>query len=513
MTSARHFDSMVWRILFGVLAFMAPLLSGCGSVNPEKDFGHAASLVQERTGMDSVYSPSAETCIADRISALLQDGLTEDEAVQIALINNRGFQIQFQDIGVSRAELVQSALFTNPTLSFSARFPDTGGRSNLSFGLAQEIVELWQIPVRKRIARDQLERSILGVATAGIALAANTRQAYTQLRVQQELGQLAKENLERLLETLDITKRRFQAGETTILDVNLIQSSVLDSTLQQARARRDIQIARASLAQMLGLTPEQGNVEAIGAVDEVELDLPDDPALVREALERRLDVQMASSDLDAAQAEIQHQKRSVVPSVTIGLDGERPDVSSTGTAPSLGAQLATLDTLATSPAQALRDQVVNQIDSGRQHRQDKADTVNLLMGPSLQITLPVFDQNQAQVSKAKYQYAQKQKAYEEMLLNVVREVLEASANARAAAEQLKILTAEALPLAESNVETARRVYEAGDESILALILAQQTWHSQREAHVSLAGEYAIARAELERALGGRPNSAPVVPTP
>lgn len=103
--------------------------------------------------------------LQSQVNALLLDGITAYEAVRIALLNNKAFQSQFQDIGVSRSELVKSALFTNPSLSFSARALEGGGRANLSFGLAQELVDLWQIPVRKRIAKDKLESTVLAVAS------------------------------------------------------------------------------------------------------------------------------------------------------------------------------------------------------------------------------------------------------------------------------------------------------------------------------------------------------------
>lgn len=402
---------------------------------------------------------------------------------------------------------MQSALFTNPSLSFSARALEGGGRANLSFGLAQELVDLWQIPVRKRIAKDKLESTVLGVAAAGIDLAAHARTAYVQLRVQQELEVLAQANLDLIRHTLELTQRRFDAGETTILDVNLIQSSVLDGTMKLSAARKDTSLARTELGLALGLPPEQGRLEAAEALADTVLESGDDTSLVRNALERRLDVRMASLDLDAAAEEIRHQKRSAFPSVTLGIDGERPDLPSTHSQTSLASQIATLDTLAASPSQALRDRIVDHIDGARQHKQDKADAVDLLLGPSLQMTLPIFDQNQAQTAKARFLHAQQQKSYEQLLLTVARDVLDASANARASAEQLKIVRDEALPLADRNVATAQRVYEAGEESVLVLLLAQQNLNSQRESRIKIAGEYAVAQAELERVTGGKPEPA------
>ena len=75
--------------------------------------------------------------------------------------------------GASRADVVQSGLLSNPTLAISVRFPKGGGRSNIAAGLAQQPVDLWQIPVRKRITEAQLEATVLTVAHQAVTLAAD----------------------------------------------------------------------------------------------------------------------------------------------------------------------------------------------------------------------------------------------------------------------------------------------------------------------------------------------------
>jgi outer membrane protein TolC len=127
--------------------------------------------------------------------------------------------------------------------------------------------------------------------------------------------------------------------------------------------------------------------------------------------------------------------------------------------------------------------------------------------------LPVFDQNQAQTAKARFLHTQQQKNYEQLLLTVAREVLDAASNARATADQLKLIREQALPLAEKNAETAQRIYEAGEESILVLMLAQQTCSHQREMLASLTGDWVIAQVELERVIGGKSECVPVDTAP
>jgi len=150
-------------------------VGGCVTVDPQPDFDRASKMTAERTGVNQVYDPETSSAIDEAVAALLADGLTTDEAVQVALLNNKPFQALFQDIGVSRANLVQSGLLSNPSIGVSTRFPEGGGRSNLTLTFAQQIADLWQIPIRKRIAKAALERTILNIVYQANNLASDAR--------------------------------------------------------------------------------------------------------------------------------------------------------------------------------------------------------------------------------------------------------------------------------------------------------------------------------------------------
>ncbi|MCX5769785.1 MAG: TolC family protein, partial [Candidatus Hydrogenedentes bacterium] len=415
----------------------------------------------------------------------------------VALLNNKWFQPQFQGIGVSRAELVQSGLLTNPKLMFSARFPEGGGRSNLTFGLAQDLVEIWQLPLRKRIARDQLEQTVLTVVRSAVDLAARVKTAYYQLRVVQENEKVVAENVALLERSAHLAEGRFNAGESTILDLNLIRSNVLQGTISLESARRDAQVNAAAFEHLLGLGLNQAEVKLVDALPSAAEPVADDKTLVELALKTRLDVRAASLEIDTAAREIRRQRRGALPGVSVGLEAERTEMR----APRSLKPLAT-DFDFSNPSQALQDYALQQFEAHRDRELEKRQNIDLLLGPSVELTLPVFDQNRAQIAKARYQFAQKQKDYEELLLEVVQEVRQAAATVRASQELLRMSLQEAVPLAEKNVDTAQRMYEAGEETVLALLLAQQSLNQQQQAAIRVAGDYAVALADLEKAVGG-----------
>ena len=292
--------------------------------------------------------------------------------------------------------------------------------------------------------------------------------------------------------------------------------------------RRDRRIVRAAFEHLLGLSDGSSGFETTDTLKIPAERVVSEADLIEQALLNRVDVRVAAADLDAAEADIKQQDRAVVPSIAIGIDGERPEARAPKSLKPLPQALTNLDLAGLTSSEALnkaiarsaqtgqtpgsvqfqnaRDRLLQGLDASRERQFEKSQRIDLLLGPSIQITLPVWDQNRAQIAKAHMRLTQKQKDYAELLLGIVRDVKQAVATLDAIQELLRISNEEALPLAEQNIGTAERVYEAGEDTILALLLAQENYNSQREANIALRGDYYSASADLELAVGGLPSA-------
>jgi cobalt-zinc-cadmium efflux system outer membrane protein len=155
------------------------VVAGCATVNPRPDYERAAREVSQAVGHESVYQPGDEEIVARKVTELLDGGITANEASQLCLLNNPRLQAAFMDVGVARAELVQSGLLSNPTLGMSLELPEGGGRSNIQASIAQNIADLWQIPVRQSGAERKLDEAILKLAREATELARTPRQRTT----------------------------------------------------------------------------------------------------------------------------------------------------------------------------------------------------------------------------------------------------------------------------------------------------------------------------------------------
>jgi outer membrane protein TolC len=102
---------------------------------------------------------------------------------------------------------------------------------------------------------------------------------------------------------------------------------------------------------------------------------------------------------------------------------------------------------------------------------------------------------------------QRRKDYEDLVDKIANEVEQASQVARTVESLVSFYHDQALPQGETSVEGARRLYEAGQQSVSVLLEAQESFVARRRAYVRALGEHALATVELERAAGGRLNPA------
>ena len=122
--------------------------------------------------------------------APIDDGLTSQEAVAIALWNSPSFQATLADLGIARADLVEAGLLRNPV--FSLLFPV--GPKQLEWTLQFPFEALWQRP--RRVAAAQLNAQAVGerLVWDALSLVAQTRTAHADAVIADRRLQLTIEN-------------------------------------------------------------------------------------------------------------------------------------------------------------------------------------------------------------------------------------------------------------------------------------------------------------------------------
>ena len=101
-----------------LLLMAAALLASCASVPRDAGLTEVQQAVSARTQQDVTLKPDDE-----RLRAMLQDELTADEAVAIAMANNPRLQVTLAELGIARADLIEASTIANPIFEFELRVP------------------------------------------------------------------------------------------------------------------------------------------------------------------------------------------------------------------------------------------------------------------------------------------------------------------------------------------------------------------------------------------------------
>jgi cobalt-zinc-cadmium efflux system outer membrane protein len=447
------------------------LFAACATLNTKPDYERLDQHVQQALGGQYACRPEDEAASEERVALLQEGGITADEAVEIALLNNPRLQAQLLDVGIGRAEVVQAGLFSNPGFALALRFPDGGGLADLEMSLAQNIAELWQIPIRQRAAQRDLDRIIVQSARAASATALDARAAYFRAVGADREQELALDNLAITQQLVDLAIARREAGSGSEVDVNLTRSQHMDSELQARSAALAAVEARADLVELLGLESAPSQIKLAEALS--------DPApvgiaperLIALAREHRLDLRAVAHAVDAAQARVDLEKTRFLRSIELGVASERFDRP-----PSSGNWL-------TDP-----------------EPEEEHDS-QWIVGPSLAVEIPLFDQNQAQIKRAELEYQQAARVLKAIDRELIQEAHAALERSRTAAETARFYRDSVLPLREQGLKLTQEAYRAGQLALLSVLEAQRSLLAARSEYVKTLQAAAIALVDLERVAG------------
>ena len=179
MTTPQRRSAGIGGITRAALAALAALsLAGCAGL-ADSGMDGVKSVVAERVPAEvAVLADADSSADAQRkVSALLKRTLTADNAVQIALLNNRDLQAAYNALGIAQARRLRASLPANPTFSISR--VAGGGGFELEREVLVNILSLATLPARAEIATDRFRQAQLQAASETVRVALETRRAWT----------------------------------------------------------------------------------------------------------------------------------------------------------------------------------------------------------------------------------------------------------------------------------------------------------------------------------------------
>jgi hypothetical protein len=274
-------------------AFAAVSLSGCASFSADGGFGGVESAARERLGKDVKWAKSADDrdSIEARVRELLARPLSADDAVQIALLNNKGLQASFAELGIAEADLVQAGRLANPGFSFGRL--TRGSEVEIERGIHFNLARLLAMPMLGELEGRRFARAQSEATLQMLSLASQTRKAWiAAVAAAQTTGYM--QQVSKAAEAgAELARRMAQVGNWNRLSQAREQGFYADAALNLARAERAQVAARERLTRLMGLWGDQTAFSLPPRLPDLPGTAQELPALEQTALAQRLDVQAA----------------------------------------------------------------------------------------------------------------------------------------------------------------------------------------------------------------------------
>jgi len=468
---------MLTKPLLG-LVLVAVTTGGCAAVNARLGLPDVQRLVAERANASVSWPETAEerAQVGHTVHGILGEELTVESAVRLALLHNRNLQAVYQELGIAQAELVQAGLLPNPVLSANVRFGVGASGTGAELGLVQELISILQIPLKKRVAAANLERAKAEVAGAVLDLVLDVKAAFYGLQAALQMLELRRSVADATGFSRLVAERQHEAGNLSDLELRTEQALHEESKVELAIAEAAVLEDRETLNTLLGLWGGQ-TAWSIGAR------LPSLPredlsgkGLESRAVAQRLDLVVARTQGLSQVAQLRLNRfYGLIPSGSTGVSSEREP------------------------------------DDGIWH-----------LGPSIDVPLPIFDQNQALIASTAARLRASEERVAALAVEIRADVRRVRVRLEAARQRAAYYEAVLLPLESDVVEETQRQYNAMQIGPLQLVQAKRDQIDVGRRYIETLGEYWAARTELERAVGGElaltdglpaPVETPAVPAP
>ena len=420
-------------------------LAGCTAQSPY-DRAYISAGLKERT--DYQLGPAPETgqfSLPEGIS--LEDGLSEDEAVTVALWNNAQLQTDLAALGFARADLIEANMLPNPV--FSLLFPV--GPKLLEADLQWPMDILWQRPHRIAAAKLDTQGIAENLIANGLGLIRDVQTTFSELVSARQQVRFAEEDVQLQAQMAEIARGNLRAGDISELEA---QETFLDS-LRAADTLKSLsteaEIWEQKLRSLLGITSENMAFDIVTPDFKSESVMPLDE-LLKTALAARPDLRAAELAIEAAGKRMGWERSKVYNFIAI----------------------------------------IDAKDEGRD---------SLEVGPAFTAEIPIFNQNQGGIARAKAEMEQAARQYEAIRQSIALQVQQAHSRYASSRETFDLWSGDIVPALQAKVEQTENSYETGNVLYIAVLQAKRELVAAHLHERELAGNLGRSAAELNYSIG------------
>ena len=460
-----------------IAALAAPLLvSACVTAGDSLDdplagFQTVSARTAVATGKETVWvQSSAEArALGERVTSLVRDKtLGPDLTVQVALLNNKGLQAAYAEVGISSADIWQASLLVNPRVSVGVTGIDAA--RTIETTIVSNILALLTRPQRMEIADIRFRQSQLRAAEATLRLAADTRRAWIDAVAAWERvaylnrAQAAADAASALAQKLGETGAFTKTGQA--------REHVFYAELagQTAEARMQARMAKEALTRLMGLWGYDVDYRVPNALPA----LPANPLarkdIEAQALRSRVDLEIAKLELDAL-------------ALSYGLTEATRYVSDL--------------------------ELVTGAEIEREVEDGKAET-KVVLNAELEFVIPIFDSGQARMRKAELAYMRAANLLAERAVNVRSEARSAYDGYRSTLDIARHYRANVVPLRTIIEDESLLTYNGMITNTFELLADTRAKVNSIMLSLNAKRQFWLADVNLGTAVHGGGGSAPAV---
>lgn len=446
-----------------LLILIAATVLGCASVQPTEARHDVAEIVERRAGLPDVIpekqDAESRARVRARVAELMAEPLTQERALQVAMLNNRELRAVLEDLGVAQADLVQAGLLENPAIAGDLVNSTRGNGLGGGLSLSQSLLSAFLIPAKRRLARARLAHAVVSVGQATLMLARDVEVSFVHAQAAEQTLDLHRSRAQAAEVAHELAQRQFDAGNITPLDQQLFAAALDRARVDLADAQVSATVAREELTRLLGLWGEDITWTFAAPLADA---LPAEAELGRleqQGVRDRLDLSAARFEVESIGYALQLRRRGIVPELNVGLSA--------------------------------RNEVGNDIGH------------EWVLGPALSLTLPIFDPGHADIARIQAHLRQAQHRQQDVAIRVRSEIRVHRAELVAARRKVEYYQRTVLPRAESITELTLQQYNAMLVGTYQLLETRSDQIDARRDYVEALRDYWVARSELELAIGGR----------
>ena len=445
--------------IFWLSIFLPVLMAGCAGMPKETGFKDVQQLVDDRADyrLQWIRGLDEDRQVQEAVAKMLAEELTIDEAVQIAVLNNRSLQATYEELGVTQADVVKAGLLKNPTFLGLVRFPkDSSGDTNLEFEVALDFLDILMLPARKKLAAAQFEQAKLRVSNEVLNLATKVEQTYFEVVGAIQIKRMREQVTQASENRFEFAQRLYKAGNISELELNLQHAQYEQARLDLSASQINIFTTREQLTRLMGLWGKHTVWQTASQLSDIPKEEISLDRLESQAIANRLDLMVARQETEIlAQA--------------LGITIDWRWLGSTG----IGVN-------------AERD-----TDGG------------WVAGPSFSLELPIFDQHQADIARLESQLRQSHNKIYALAVDIRSEVRTLRDTLMMLRNLIDHYKEVIIPLRERIVALTMQQYNYMLTGTFELLMAKQQEFENYQKYIETVRDYWITRAELQRTLGGR----------